>query len=101
MNPRRGEWKKAFLACRKHRIELSVLVEADVPKFIAAVPEFIQQIDDVDHFNLFLTGVSLVPFPATSSAIIANRGWADVLHSRRKWWPRFAMACAQTSRGAT
>jgi elongator complex protein 1 len=52
-----GEWKKAFVACRKHRIDLAVLVN-DTKSFLASIPTFVRQIDDVDFFGLFLTTIS-------------------------------------------
>ncbi|EJD08171.1 IkappaB kinase complex, IKAP component [Fomitiporia mediterranea MF3/22] len=50
-------YRKAFLACRKHRIDLSILVEHDPTAFLENVSSFVEQIDDVDYLNLFLTGL--------------------------------------------
>jgi hypothetical protein len=53
-------------------VDLSVLVgerAGDADKFVEAVPAFVDQIDDVDHFNLFLTGIACVRhFPVLMSA---------------------------------
>ncbi|KAL5512586.1 hypothetical protein ACEPAG_3239 [Sanghuangporus baumii] len=50
-------YRKAFLACRKHRIDLTILVQHDPSTFLENVSSFIDQIDDVDHLNLFLTNI--------------------------------------------
>ncbi|KAF7294045.1 polymerase II transcription elongation factor [Mycena kentingensis (nom. inval.)] len=50
-------YRKAFLACRKHRIDLSVLVEHDHAAFIGNLALFVEQVHEVDHINLFLTSV--------------------------------------------
>ncbi|KAH7339027.1 IKI3 family-domain-containing protein [Rhizoctonia solani] len=53
----RGEFRKAFLACRKHRIDLHVLVEYAQTIFTNDPAQFVDQIPEVDHLNLFLTGL--------------------------------------------
>ncbi|KAI0314583.1 IKI3 family-domain-containing protein [Amylostereum chailletii] len=50
-----GNWLKAFLACRKHRIDLNILVDHSPALFRQKLPSFVEQINDVDHINLFLT----------------------------------------------
>ncbi|KAJ7496599.1 pol II transcription elongation factor [Mycena latifolia] len=50
-------YRKAFLSCRKHRIDLSALVEHDRAAFLENLPLFVGQVHEVDHINLFLTGV--------------------------------------------
>ncbi|KAJ6534029.1 pol II transcription elongation factor [Mycena vulgaris] len=50
-------YRKAFLSCRKHRIDLSALVEHDRAAFLENLPLFVEQVHEVDHINLFLTGV--------------------------------------------
>ncbi|KAF9047491.1 pol II transcription elongation factor [Panaeolus papilionaceus] len=50
-----GNYRKAFFACRKHRIDLNVIVEHNLTKFKEDIPSFIEQIPEVDHLNLFLT----------------------------------------------
>ncbi|KAJ7125399.1 IKI3 family-domain-containing protein [Mycena epipterygia] len=51
------QYRKAFLSCRKHRIDLSALVEHDHAAFLENLPLFVEQVHEVDHINLFLTGV--------------------------------------------
>ena len=55
-----GWWRKAFLSCRKHRIDLNILVEHKPDGFFSDLPKFVEQIDDVDYINLFLTSVGCV-----------------------------------------
>jgi len=52
-----GNYRKAFLACRKHRIDLDFLVDHDHAKFLEDIPSFVEQVHEVDHINLFLTGL--------------------------------------------
>ncbi|KII95516.1 hypothetical protein PLICRDRAFT_96071 [Plicaturopsis crispa FD-325 SS-3] len=52
-----GNYRKAFFACRKHRIDLNVLVEHDEAGFLDHLDAFVDQIDEVDHINLFLTSI--------------------------------------------
>jgi hypothetical protein len=54
-----GEWRKAFISCRKHRIDLAVLV-IHSENFIDQIPSFVEQVNDVDFFGLFLTTISFV-----------------------------------------
>jgi elongator complex protein 1 len=59
-----GLWRKAFMACRKHRIDFSVIVEHNQEVFMAGIPAFVEQIEDVDYINLFLTSVGRSQLPA-------------------------------------
>ncbi|EIW80500.1 pol II transcription elongation factor [Coniophora puteana RWD-64-598 SS2] len=52
-----GRWRKAFLACRKHRVDLTAFVEHDEAAFLEGVPAFVKGVEDVDFINLFLTSV--------------------------------------------
>ncbi|KAH7883327.1 pol II transcription elongation factor [Phlebopus sp. FC_14] len=58
-----GRWQKAFLACRKHRIDLGVIVQRNFDAFMADVPAFVDQVQDVDYINLFLTNVGQSQLP--------------------------------------
>ncbi|KAF8661467.1 hypothetical protein AX16_001304 [Volvariella volvacea WC 439] len=53
----RGNYRKAFFACRKHRIDLNVLVNHNEAKFLKSVKEVVEQIHEVDHINLLLTNI--------------------------------------------
>jgi elongator complex protein 1 len=50
------------LACRKHRIDLNVIVDRDPKLFRDRLPSFVEQVRDVDHINLFLTNLGFVAF---------------------------------------
>lgn len=51
----RCEYGKAFAACRKHRIDLGILVEQDSERFIKDIPLFVEQVPEIDDLNLFLS----------------------------------------------
>ncbi|KAK0226513.1 pol II transcription elongation factor [Armillaria fumosa] len=51
------KYRKAFMACRKHRIDLSVIVQHDEKKFLDNVAAFVEDVKEVDHINLFLTNI--------------------------------------------
>lgn len=55
-----GNHRKAFLACRKHRIDLNFIVDYDLAKFLEDIPSFVEQVDEVDHINLLLTGLGYI-----------------------------------------
>ncbi len=56
----RGNYHKAFLTCRKHRIDLNVIVDRDPKLFRERLSSFIEQVKDVDYINLFLTNLGSV-----------------------------------------
>ena len=56
----RKEYRAAFLACRKHRVDLNILVEINPTGFVENIASFVEQLDDVDHINLFLSGLGCV-----------------------------------------
>jgi elongator complex protein 1 len=58
----RGNYRKAFLTCRKHRIDLNVIVDRDPKLFTDRLSSFIEQVHDVDYINLFLTNLGSVAF---------------------------------------
>ncbi|KAF4620926.1 hypothetical protein D9613_000930 [Agrocybe pediades] len=49
-----GNYRKAFFACRKHRIDLNVIVDHDPKALLERIPSFVDQIPEVEHLNLFL-----------------------------------------------
>lgn len=50
-------YRSAFLLCRRHRIDLSILHDHDPEAFKAHLSDFVTQVKDVDHLNLFLSGL--------------------------------------------
>lgn len=60
----KGDYNKAFLACRKHRIDLNVLVEHNPTVFKNRLEAFVNQVNDVDYINIFLTSLGQGSLPA-------------------------------------
>ncbi|KAJ3555021.1 hypothetical protein NM688_g2799 [Phlebia brevispora] len=54
---------KAFLACRKHRIDLNIFLEHNRDVFMKHLSSFVEQIADVDYINLFLTNIGQGSLP--------------------------------------
>ena len=52
-----GNYRNAFIACRKHRIDLNIIYDHDPQGFFKRLSTFVDQIPEVDHLNLFLTGL--------------------------------------------
>ena len=50
------------MTCRKHRIDLNVIVDRDPKLFTERLSSFIEQVHDVDYINLFLTNLGSVVF---------------------------------------
>ncbi|KAH9816688.1 IKI3 family-domain-containing protein [Melampsora americana] len=51
-------WLDAFIQCRKHKIDFNLLVDFDIQKFMNhGAKEFVEQVVDVDHINLFLSSL--------------------------------------------
>ncbi|ORY54599.1 IKI3 family-domain-containing protein [Leucosporidium creatinivorum] len=50
-------YRAAFLACRRHRIDLNILYDHDPASFKANLADFVAQVKEVDHLNLFLSGL--------------------------------------------
>lgn len=69
----RGRWQQAFVSCRKHRIDLSIFVQHNQDAFIAGVSKFVDQVQDVDYINLFLTNVGSVSLSSTPNSMLLIR----------------------------
>ncbi|CAE6477418.1 hypothetical protein ACGC1H_007622 [Rhizoctonia solani] len=69
----KGDFRKAFLACRKHRIDLHVLVEYAPTTFANDPAQFVNQISEVDYLNLFLTGLGQSKRDAQEITTICDR----------------------------
>ncbi|KAF9262678.1 pol II transcription elongation factor [Marasmius fiardii PR-910] len=52
-----GQYRKAFLSCRKHRIDLNFLVGHNQDAFLEGLSSFVEQLHEVDYINLFLTSI--------------------------------------------
>ncbi|KAL6714895.1 putative elongator complex protein 1 [Lecanora helva] len=49
------KYRKAFFACRNHRVDMNILHDHDPGEFIANVPLFLDQVQKVEHIDLFLS----------------------------------------------
>ncbi|KAJ3499885.1 hypothetical protein NLJ89_g10033 [Agrocybe chaxingu] len=76
-----GSYRKAFFACRKHRIDLNVIVDHNPEKFLGDIPSFVDQIPEVDHLNLMLTLIGRGPHPQAFIARLCN-AFRDELEKR-------------------
>ncbi|CAA7260510.1 unnamed protein product [Cyclocybe aegerita] len=76
-----GNYRKAFFACRKHRIDLNVIVDHNPEKFVVDIPSFVDQIPEVDHLNLMLTLIGRGTHPQEFIASLCN-AFRDELEKR-------------------
>jgi elongator complex protein 1 len=65
-----GNYRKAFLACRKHRMDLNLIVEHDGPAFLGALSTFVEQVEEVDYINLFLSNIGYATFETRVHGLI-------------------------------
>ena len=49
------QYKRAFLACRKNRMDLNILHDHNPAQFLSNVPLFIRQLHKLEHVDLFLS----------------------------------------------
>ncbi|QRV80523.1 Pol II transcription elongation factor [Ceratobasidium sp. AG-Ba] len=68
----RGEFRRAFLACRKHRVDLDLLVDFSPTVFADQPTRLADQVPEVDHLNLFLTGLGQSKRPQEQIATICD-----------------------------
>ena len=54
------EYKKAFLACRNHRVDMNILHDHAPQDFIADVVLFLDQVQKVEYIDLFLSQLRYV-----------------------------------------
>lgn len=50
-------YKRAFINCRKHRIDLNIFYDHDPEQFRTHLSKFVDQVDEVDHLNLFISSL--------------------------------------------
>ncbi|KAJ3055398.1 hypothetical protein HK097_010674, partial [Rhizophlyctis rosea] len=67
-------YKTAFLLCRKHRIDMNLLVDHNNAQFMDNVEAFVQQVDDPEYLNLFVSGlrdedVTKTMYPGSGKAV--------------------------------
>jgi elongator complex protein 1 len=51
------EFRSAFIACRRNRIDLNILYDDGPERFLNNIELFIKQVPEVDHLNLFLSNL--------------------------------------------
>ncbi len=69
----------AFRICRTHRLDVNILYDHNPAGFMANVATFVQQVADVDHLNLFLSGMRDQDVTKTLyKPLAASTGAADV-----------------------
>ncbi|KAI8060641.1 IKI3 family-domain-containing protein [Gilbertella persicaria] len=51
------DFRSAFIACRKNRIDLNILYDDSPERFVANARTFVEQVSEVDHLNLFLSNL--------------------------------------------
>ena len=49
------KYKKAFLACRNHRVDMNIIHDHDPQQFISNIKMFLDQVPKVEHIDLFLS----------------------------------------------
>ena len=55
-------YREAFLICRRHRIDLNILCDHDPEAFREDIGVFVEQIQDTEQLNIFISGLKSVPF---------------------------------------
>lgn len=53
----RGNYRAAFLACRKHRLDLNILYDLAPEQFMSSLDEFVKQVPESDYLNLFVSSL--------------------------------------------
>ncbi|RKP14012.1 IKI3 family-domain-containing protein, partial [Piptocephalis cylindrospora] len=54
------DYQEAFLACRKHRVDLNVLYDHAPADFLKHIADFVQQVDRPDYLDLFTSALSML-----------------------------------------
>ena len=52
------DYKKAFLLCRKHRIDMNLIVDHAPEIFVNNIDRFVAEVEDADYLNLFITSLN-------------------------------------------
>ncbi|XP_048252379.1 elongator complex protein 1-like isoform X2 [Haliotis rufescens] len=69
----RQQYKEAFLAMRKHRINMNLMYDHDPQMFCDHIQQFISQVEAVNHLNLFLTDLQEDDVTVTMYTAAYNR----------------------------
>ncbi|KAK3610232.1 hypothetical protein CHS0354_022286 [Potamilus streckersoni] len=71
------QFKEAFTLMRKHRINMNLIYDHNPSVFLENVKTFIQQVESVNHFNLFLTDLQEEDVTLTMYTAAYNRFLPD------------------------
>lgn len=66
-NIARKEYRRAFLACRNHRVDMNILHDHAPSQFLNHVRLFLEQLCSVEHIDLFLSQLRYDRFHDTVS----------------------------------
>ena len=55
-----GAFKKAFMYCRSHRVDMNILHDHDSQYFLSHVASFIDQVAKIENIDLFLSQLRYV-----------------------------------------
>ena len=50
-----GKYKKAFIACRNHRVDMNIIHDHAPDAFLRSVDLFLDQVQKVENVDLFLS----------------------------------------------
>ncbi|KAI9015161.1 IKI3 family-domain-containing protein [Gaertneriomyces semiglobifer] len=67
-----GQYRDAFMLCRKHRIDMNLLVDHNPEHFRTKIEEFVRQIYDPEYLNLFVSGLRDEDVTATMYTGVGN-----------------------------
>ena len=60
MSIEKKKFRSAFLTCRTHRIDMNILHTQEPELFMTNIPLFIQQLQEVEYIDLFLSSLKYV-----------------------------------------
>ncbi|KAI3630061.1 hypothetical protein MIR68_011496 [Amoeboaphelidium protococcarum] len=52
-----GRYQQAVVQCRKHRIDMNIICDYNFDQFVENVDQFVSQVNNVEHLNLFLSNL--------------------------------------------
>jgi elongator complex protein 1 len=55
-------YRRAFLACRNHRVDLNILHDHAPAQFLENIELFVDQVKNIEHIDLFLSQIRWVLF---------------------------------------
>lgn len=54
-------YKRAFMTCRQHRVDLNILHDLNPEQFLQNIPAFIEQLGKLDYIDLVLSQLRYAP----------------------------------------